>query len=179
MRAPKLPARGLIAIVALVAISAAACGSSSKNAATSTTPTTVASGAGTPTTVAGTPTTAPSKSYSGSSGGDFCSLIRNDQDAFNNSDIATKTPDDLKSVYTKLVPALEHAESVAPSAIKGDFKTFVTFFKQLNAAFASAGYNFQNLDPTKFANLDTPAIKTASADIEQYVTQVCHVTTPT
>jgi hypothetical protein len=184
MRARKFSQK-LIITVALLAVTAAACGSSSKGASSSTTPTSAASSsAGSPTTAAGssvTPTTAKPKSFSGDSGGSFCNEIRDDTSAFNSSDIATKTPADLKSLYSKLVPALEHAQSKAPDAIKGDFGTFVTFFKKLNDAFKAANYNFENLDPTKFASLDSPAIQTASTNIENYVVQVCHIkeTTPT
>jgi len=184
MRARNLSARKLLLTVALVAITVAACGSSSKSAGSSTTSTSAASSSTLPATVptaaATTPTT---KSYSGSSSSSFCNLVRKDKAEFdNNPNLATKTPADLKALYAKLVPALEDAAAQAPSAIKGDFETYVAQIKKIDAAFAGAQYNFENLDPTVLRKLNTPQLETANANLHQYEVQVCHIivtTTPT
>ncbi|MGO9875865.1 MAG: hypothetical protein ACLPVY_18970 [Acidimicrobiia bacterium] len=89
------------------------------------------------------------------------------------------TPTDLKSLFAKLVPALRQMQSVAPDAIKGDFATFVPYFGQLNSALAAAGYKFENVDLTTFEALATTQVKAASSDIGRYITQVCHIGTPT
>ena len=123
-------ARKLLIIVALVGIGAAACGSSSKTASTSS-PTTAAS-SGTPTTASGTPSTG-GKSYSGSSSGSFCDAVRNDANTFKGATPKGTTPTDLKALYGNVLPALEKAQSKAPSAIKDDFGTFISAFKQVNS----------------------------------------------
>ncbi len=175
MRRRKLPARTLMLTVALVAVAAAACGSSSKTAASSS-----SSSSPSTTTSSGTATTSRPSSYRGSSGGNFCDLVRQDKAAFNaDAAIATMTPTDLKSLFVKLVPALRQMQSVAPSAIKADLATFVPYFGQINSALAAAGYKFENVNLTTFEALTTPQVKAASSDIARYVTQVCHVGTPT
>jgi hypothetical protein len=166
-------ARKLMIIVALVAIGAAACGSSSKSA-TSSTPTTVASSAGTPTTAGGTQSSG-GKSYSGSSGGSFCDAIRNDADTFKGATPKGTTPEDLKALYGNVLPALEKAKSKAPSAIKDDFGTFVSAFKQVDSALAAVNYDYTKLTASTFSALESQDFKTASDNIEQYVTQVCHI----
>jgi hypothetical protein len=180
MRAGNSSARKLLLTVALVMVTAAACGSSSKTADSTTAPSTTAASAGTPTTASGPAATQPDQSFSGSSSSSFCDLARKDKATFNdNPNIATKTPADLKALYGKLVPALEHAASVAPSAIKSDFEVYVTSIKKIDAALAAAQYNFQNMDPTKLAGFATPGLKTAAARLQQYFAQVCKITLPT
>ena len=85
-------------------------------------------------------------------------------------------------VYHKLQLAahrLQKAADQAPSAIKSDFETYVQQLKKIDAALRDAQYNFENLDPTKLALLNTPQLETAAANIRRYFTQVCHITTPT
>jgi len=172
MRARKSPAWTAMLTVAAVAVAAAACGSSAKTGTAVTTPTTASNSA--------TPTTAGPGSDRGSSASDFCGLVRNDVAAFNPfADLATMTPTNLKALYSKLGPALAQAKTVAPDAIKGDFATFATFFQQLESALAGAQYDVANLDPTSLADLYTANVRTASADISRYVTQVCHIARPT
>jgi hypothetical protein len=179
MRARNLTGRRMLVLVALVAVGAAACGSSSKSA-TSDTPTTLSTSAASPTSAAssGTPTTAKTEKVSGNSNSNFCELARNYTDA-SGKEVATETPPELKKLYSSLLPKLKQAEDIAPSQIKGDFATFVTFFKQLDSTLAAAQYNFENLSPTALQSLDTPAIEAASQHISAYMTQVCHITTPT
>ena len=170
-----MPSRTFIVAVAIFAIGLGACSSSSKstsapsaNTSAGLTPTTANSGGG-----------SGAASGGGSGGGSFCDEVRNDQDAFQNSSIATKTPADLKTLYSKLVPALEHAQSEAPSAIKADFATFITGFKALNSALDAAGYDVRKLSPSSLAGLDSADFKAASDHIETYITQVCHIAPPT
>jgi hypothetical protein len=181
MGARNLPPRRLLLTVALVALAAAACGSSSKSAGPSTTPTSTASNSTLPPTSSGqSAATTPTKSFSGSSSSSFCDLARKDKAYFSNSkNVASKTPPELKALYGKLVPALEQAAAAAPSEIKGDFDTYVTEVKKIDAAFAAAQYNLENLDPTTLQKLNTPQIEAAFANIDQYTSQVCHITTPT
>jgi hypothetical protein len=88
------------------------------------------------------------------------------------------SPSNLKALYSRLVPALAQAQTAAPSEIRNDFATFVTFFQQLNSALAGAQYDVGNLDLTSFADLNTAKVRTASADISRYVTQACHIAVP-
>jgi hypothetical protein len=87
-------------------------------------------------------------------------------------------PTDLKSLYSRLRPALAQTQTVAPSEIRSDVATFVTFFQQLDSALAGAQYDVANLDLTSVADLNTAKVRTASADISRYVTQKCHVGGP-
>jgi ABC-type phosphate/phosphonate transport system substrate-binding protein len=171
-------ARKLIVAIALVAVAATACGSSSKSSASSpTSPTspsaTTASGGGS------TATTTPSKSYSGSSGSSFCDLAKKDENAFNAKGFTGTSPADLKKLYGNLEPALEEAQSKAPDAIKADFATFVTAYKQVIKAFADANYDVTKISPTAFAGFADPKIKAAADHITQYTSQVCHITPTT
>jgi hypothetical protein len=168
-------ARKLLIIVALIGIGAAACGSSSKTASSSS-PTTVASSPGTPTTAGGTQSTG-GKSYSGSSNGSFCDAVRNDANTFKGATPDGTSPEDLKALYGNVLPALEKAQSKAPSAIKDDFDTFISAFKQVNAALKAANYDVTKLNASTFTALSSQDFKTASDNIEQYVTQVCHIDT--
>ena len=87
-------------------------------------------------------------------------------------------PADLKKLYSNLKSTLDDAESIAPSTIKPDFQTFVTAFTPILNTLAQYNYDFSKIPPSAYAGfqgMDTPAIKAASAHIEQYVEQVCHV----
>jgi hypothetical protein len=164
--------------VAFVAIAAAACSSSSKSASSATTPTT-ASYAGTPSTSAGTPTTGPASS-AGTSGANFCGLVRDEESALNPArDLETMTPAQLQSLFSKVGPALQHAEPVVPGAIKGDVAVLVTVFGKLDSALASAQYNVADLNPSILEELDTTQARTAFANVLRYVEQVCDVSPPT
>ena len=165
----------LVVLIVLVAVGATACGSSSKGAASNSTSTTAASPAAGSSGSIGTTTTGK---LSGDSGSSFCDLARSDETAFKSNNITTNTPADLKKLYENIGPKLAEAESKAPSAIKGDFHTFVTAFAQVVKALSDANYDFKKVSPTAFASLGTPAIKAASDHIDQYFAQVCHITTP-
>ena len=174
-----LPARRLIVALTIVLLGTAACGSSSKSSASSTTTTTPAAGStSTSAPAAATPTTA-GESFSGSSDSSFCNEIRDDEAAFRSTDIATKTPPQVKALYANLAPKLESAAANAPRAIKGDFATFVSAYQRLAKVLAAAQYNFENLDPTTISTLDTPQVQVASNRIQQYMSQVCKITTTT
>jgi hypothetical protein len=178
MRGGKLRVRALILIVASMTVAAAGCGSSSKAARPATSPTTL-SNSGTATSSPGAPTPAEPGSNPGASPATFCNLVRNDVAAFNPfRDLATMKPTDLKSLYSRLRPALAQTQTVAPSEIRSDVATFVTFFQQLDSALAGAQYDVANLDLTSVADLNTAKVRTASADISRYVTQKCHVGGP-
>jgi hypothetical protein len=168
-------ARKLMLIVVLVGLGAAACSSSSKSASSSTTPTTAAS-SGTPTTGGGKASTG-GKSYSGSSSGSFCNAVRNDANTFKGSTPNGTEPKDLKALYGNVLPALEKAQSEAPSAIKDDFDTFISAFKQVNSALKAVNYDVTKLSASTFSALASQDFKTASDNIDQYVTQVCHIDT--
>ena len=49
------------------------------------------------------------------------------------------------------VPALEKAQSKAPSAIKDDFATFISAFKQVNAALKAVDYDVTKLNASTFS----------------------------
>ena len=170
-------ARKLTVVVALAALGLGACGSSSKSAG-STSPT-VAGAAGSQSSAGDTSTTAAPSSANngggGGGGGDFCALLRKDQAAFAGSDIATKTPSDLKKLYSDVVPEIEKAESKAPDAIKADFATLVTNLKTLVKALDDAGYDVTKVDPNSFKDLADPKFEAASQRISTYVEQSCGI----
>jgi hypothetical protein len=169
--------KSLFAVAILLAIGTAACGSSSK---TSTGSVTSAPGSSTESTgspgAAGTTTTIK---LSGSSSSNFCDLARADDKAFSSSSPAGVSPSDLKKQYENLGPALQQAADKAPSAIKGDFQVFLNAFKPYLQALADANYDVTKLNVSSLQGLDSPAVDAASNHIEQYFTQVCHITTPT
>jgi hypothetical protein len=171
-----MPSRRIMVAVTLVAIAASGCGSSSKSGTSTTTPTTTESQG---TAGSGTPTT---KAFSGSSG-DFCGLVNSYRSAIHGPNFSGRALTDLKSIYQNLGSALDRAVSVAPSAIKPDFQTLANAYKPVLKAFADANYDFTKIRPSDYQTFATafanPQIKTASAHIEQYVVQVCHVTPTT
>jgi hypothetical protein len=174
-------ARSLIVVALLVAFGAAACGSSSKGASG---PTATTSGGSSATSAPSSPGAAPKATappvVGGSGGGNFCDLARKDQNAFSGSSAAAVTPAALKTEFENIGPALQHAEQIAPSAIKPDFQVFLNAFTPYLQALAAANYDFSKLnfqDP-KLQELASPQVKTASDHIEAYFTSVCHITTP-
>jgi hypothetical protein len=170
-------ARSLIAVAVLIAAGATACGSSSKSpAAVGATGTTTGS---TSPAASGAPGGAPTTiKLSGSSGSNFCQLARSDQAAFSGPDL-TNGSADLKKEFQNLGKALQDAANEAPSAIKGDFETFITAFKPYLQALAAANYDPTKLNTAALKSLSSTQVDTASQHIEQYFEQVCHITPPT
>jgi hypothetical protein len=165
-------ARSLIAVAVLLAIGASACGSSSKNStgSVSSAPTSPgAAGSSSPTTT----------KLKGSSSSNFCDAARSSDKAFSGSAAASLSAADLKKDYEKLGPELQHITDIAPSAIKGDFQTFVDAFEPYLKALADANYDFAKVDVTKLQGIGSAQVQAASAHITQYLTQVCGLTTPT
>jgi hypothetical protein len=167
--------KSLLAVAMLVAIGTAACGSSSKGSTGSVTSAPGSSGATTSSPGGGSTTTIK---LSGSSSSNFCDLARADDKAFSNFNPTGLSASDLKKQFENLGPALQQAADKAPSAIKSDFETFVNAFKPYLKALADANYDFTKIQPSSVSGLESPAVKTASDHIEQYFTQVCHITPP-
>ena len=166
----------LVAVAILIVVGAA-CGSSSKGASGSSTTNASGSTSSTaPTSPNATPTT---QKVSGNSGSDFCNLARTQSSAFNGPNPSATTQLDLKKTYENLLPALQHIVAIAPSQIKGDFQTFVTAYTPYIRALAAANYDFTKLNFASLQGLSAPDVKAASQHIEAYLTQVCHLTTPT
>jgi hypothetical protein len=141
--------RSLIVVTVLVAIGATACSSSSKNV------------------------------IGGSSGGNFCNLAKTEQSAFSTPNFAGTGAAQLKSVYQNLGAELQRVVAIAPSAIKGDFQTFVNAYQPFLHALAAANYNFAKINYSSLTSLSSPQVKTATANIERYFTQTCHITSTT
>jgi len=151
-------ARKLTAAVVLCAVGLSACGSSSKSAG-STSPT--------------TPGTSGSKSSGG--GGSFCALMRKDAGAFKGADINTKSPEDLKAVYAKVVPEIERAQSEAPDAIKSDIGTLATSLKTLVKALEAADYDVTKLNFDSLKALADPKFAAASHNVSTYLEKNCGI----
>jgi hypothetical protein len=173
MRAKSLLA---VAVAVFVAIGATACGSSSKGSTGSVTSAPGSSTASTGSPSGGTTTTVKLK---GSSSSDFCNLARADQKAFNGANVAALSAADLKKDFENLGPTLQHAADAAPKAIKSDFLVFINAFEPYLKALADANYDFTKIKPTSVSGLQSPAVQAASEHIQQYFTQVCHITSPT
>jgi hypothetical protein len=165
----------LMVVAIFVAVGATACGSSSKSATGSTT-SNPGSGTTAPGSTGATPTT---KALSGNSGSNFCDLARRDSAAFSARNVAAFRASDLKKEFENLGPALQQAENIAPNAIKGDFQTFLNAFQPYLKALAAANYDFTKLNAASVQGLGSPQVKAATDHIQQYFTQVCHITTPT
>jgi hypothetical protein len=122
-----------------------------------------------------------SKNATGSGGGSFCGLGRSEQSAFSGANYAGMGPAQLKKVYQNLGSELQHVASIAPSAIKADFQTFVNAYQPFLQALAAANYNFTKINYAALTSLSSPQVRAASANIQRYFTQVCHITgtTPT
>jgi hypothetical protein len=171
-------AKSLLAVAVFVAIGATACGSSSKN---STGSVTSAPGSTTASTTgpSGSGTTTTTTKLSGSSSSDFCDLARADEKAFSGANAASLSSENLKKDFANLGPALQHAADVAPKAIKSDFEVFINAFKPYLKALADANYDFTKIKPSSVTGLESPGVQAASDHIQQYFTQVCHLTPPT
>jgi ABC-type transport system substrate-binding protein len=170
-----------VGVLMLVVVGATGCGSSSKKGASGSATTASSSGQGANAST-GSPTTLGT--LHGNSGSSFCDLARQDQAAFSSKSFATMTPAQVKQEYQNLGSALEEARSAAPSAIKGDFDTFVTAFKPFLDVLASVNYDFTKMTPALAAKLQagsaslgTAQVNAASAHITQYMEQVCKITT--
>jgi ABC-type phosphate/phosphonate transport system substrate-binding protein len=144
-------ARQLVVVAVLVAAGVTGCSSSSKSA-----------------------------TLHGLSQSQFCDLARKDRAAFNGATIANASPTQVKDLYAKVRSALHQAQSAAPSAIKGDFDTFMTAYNPYLKALAAANYDLTKMTPTATRLLGTAQVRTASAHITQYLQQMCKLnTTPT
>lgn len=139
----------MIVACGVVAVAMTACGSSSK----------------------------PSSS-SPSSSADFCAKIQGEADALQFTSVGGKSPEELKSTYSTLADKLERLESQAPSEIKDDFSTFVTFSKRIRATLADADYDPTKLSFSDLSGLFSPQTMTAIGHISDYLSQNCHFTTP-
>jgi hypothetical protein len=168
--------KSLLAVAIFVALGATACGSSSKSGSGTSTTAPGSSGGSTSSPAGGSTTTIK---LSGSGSSDFCNLARADDKAFSNFNPTGSSAADLKKQFENLGPALQQAADKAPSEIKGDFETFVNAFKPYLQALADANYDFTKIQPSSVAGLESPKVQAASDHIEQYFTQVCHITTPT
>jgi ABC-type phosphate/phosphonate transport system substrate-binding protein len=144
-------ARQLVVVAVLVAAGVAGCSSSSKSA-----------------------------TLHGLNQSQFCDLARNDRAAFNGASIANASPTQVKNLYEKVRSALDQAQSAAPSAIKGDFDTFMTAYTPYLKALAAANYDFTKMTSTATRLLGTAQVRAASAHITQYLQQACKINpTPT
>lgn len=161
--------RKLIVACALLAIGAAACGSSSKTASTPT-----SNGSSGVTTTNG----ASSNGGGGGGGSAFCDKVKSDAAAFSSAGFTGKSASDLKSIYSGLDAKLEQMKSDVPSAIKGDFDTYITFIKKIQTALANANYDYTKLAVSDLTSLADPKLGTAAQHISQYFTQNCGFTTP-
>jgi hypothetical protein len=169
--------KSLLVVAMLVAIGTAACGSSSNSSTGSVTSAPGSSSGSTSSSDSGGSTT--TIKLNGSSSSDFCDLARADDKAFSNVDPTGLSASDLKKQFENLGPALQQAADKAPSEIKGDFTTFINAFKPYLQALADANYDFTKIQPSSVSGLESPAVQAASDHIEQYFTQVCHITSPT
>jgi ABC-type phosphate transport system substrate-binding protein len=170
----EMRARRLVVLIVLVAIGATACGSSSKGAANDSTSTTAAS-APSGSTDGSTDATTTTEKLSGDSGSSFCDLMRKDDKAFNGSGLGTATPAALKKLYENIGPAIDEAKSKAPDSLKDDFGTFSTALSKFVGALSDANYDFKKLSVADLGSLSSPAMTAASAHIDQYLSQVCHI----
>ncbi len=168
-------ARYLIVIGLLVALGATACGgSSSKSGAPAT---------GTPTSESGgTEATTTTGSSGGSGGSGFCAQARAVASSFKSSDFTRKSATDLKQAYQNFQSNMDHAISVAPSAIKGDLQTLRDAYTPLLKALADANYDYTKLNASSLAgisDLAKPNVLAASQHVAQYFASSCGVTSTT
>jgi hypothetical protein len=105
--------------------------------------------------------------------------VKSDDKVFRGPNAAASTPADFKALYANVIPALEEADNKAPSAIKSDMDTLVSGLKTFINTLAAANYDPTKISPTSLESLDTPAFKTATTNIDNYMSQVCHITTTT
>jgi hypothetical protein len=167
----------LIAVSALVAIGLAACGSSSKGASGSNnSSTTTAPSSATTSAPSGTPTT---QKVSGNSNSNFCQEVRNSENAFKPISPTSINPDSIKTEFENVGSQLQKAVDAAPNEIKPDFETFIHAYQPYLDALKAANYDFTKINFASLTQLDSASVKAATAHLEAYFTQVCHVTTPT
>jgi len=110
----------------------------------------------------------------------FCDLARKDRAAFNGASVENASPTQVKNLYEKVHSGLDRAQSGAPSAIKGDFDTFMTAYNPYVKALAAANYDSTKLKSSATRLLGTSRVRAASAHITQYLQQACKIAaTPT
>jgi hypothetical protein len=168
----------LIAVALLIAVGVAACGSSSKGASSSSSSpstTVAASSSGSTSTAAAGEATTTTIKISSAGSGNFCALARSSQNAFSRNP-TTFSAAALKQEYENLGPDLAKAEAAAPPAIKPDFATFIQAFTPYINALKAANYDFTKINFSSLTQLDSAAVKAASAHITAYFSQVCHIT---
>jgi len=73
---------------------------------------------------------------------------------------------------------LQHAADIAPQAIKSDFEVFINAFAPYLKALADANYDYTKIKPSSVQGLQSSTFQAASQHIVQYLSQVCHITTP-
>ncbi len=116
--------------------------------------------------------------FGGNGGSDFCDYARKVSAALQQQSSNTD-PAARKKRLQASSDAIAHAASIAPSAIKADFDTFVSGLHSYLAALAAVNYDATKVDPTKLQVLTDPKFTTASEHINQYLAQVCKVSSTT
>ncbi len=168
-----------MAPIAVTVLLLTACGSSGSSKTTAGSSGTASSK---PTATSGTPASAGSSSgrssttvnFGGNGGSSFCDYARKVTAASKQQSTGTD-PGALKKRIQASSDALAHAASIAPSAIKADFDTFLSGLRPYLAALAAANYDTTKIDRGKLQVLRDPKFTTASGRITQYMAQVCKV----
>ncbi len=174
MRRPLITAYAVLATGAGLALSS--CGGSSSTSSPA---------AGTSPTASGTSSTPTSQPISGG-GGSFCQQILTfvgqirqiGSGAFGGaSPGATPNPTAYKQFFATITSAVDSLDGSAPGEIASSFHTLRASYDQANAVVQNAT-TFEQM-ASAFSGLDSPAIKGANTNVQNYLTSTCGLATPT
>ncbi len=129
-----------------------------------------------------------SSSSKGGAGGDFCTLARSyEKTQAANSDAifgGQSSPATAKKAFDQVGQAVAAMVGAAPAQIKKDAQTLQGALRSLKAIMEKNNYDFTKIgtDPTAqaaFGELNTEEVQQASANIEEYLSSTCGITTTT
>jgi hypothetical protein len=109
---------------------------------------------------------------------DFCAFNKQAEATFGNQP-ATLSPTQVKALYKKLLPALDHASSIAPTEIKADFQTIDAAFHRIDKELAAQGYDEAKMNPAALQALTNSQMTAAQDRVTKYTRAHCHDTTAT
>jgi len=109
---------------------------------------------------------------------DFCAFNKQSEATFGNEP-ATPTPKQVKALYKKLLPALDHASSIAPAEIKADFQTIAAAFHRIDKELAAQNYDEAKVNPAALQALTNSKMTVAQDRVSKYTDAHCKSTTTT
>jgi hypothetical protein len=111
----------------------------------------------------------------------FCGYANNASKSTSVSSAAL-TPTSLEASYAKLKTEETFIVANTPGQLKPDFVLLFSYVNKFISVMASVKYNYLKLTPTElksFETADTKQVTAAEKAINLYLTNTCHIKTPT